>query len=513
MIKRKAPAQIIISMLLLAAMLAQINLHSSTSPTNLHPSLAEIAAQSPSQMVSVIIQVQDNKHEVEQLVSRLDGEITHDLHILNAFTAKLSAESTLYLADDPNVRWVSLDTQVEGSKGKPVKEGIEFVPEPENYFLETLNVQPLWDMGLQGQGITVAVIDSGVNLEKDLQINPKKAKPDSRVIEQVTFNSNSGHANDATGHGTHVAGIIAGSGYRSDGLYAGIAPQVNIISLKICDDMGMAYESDAIEAMQWVLEHKDQFNIRVVNMSVNSTQESSYHSSPLNAAAEILWFNGVVVVASVGNKGAGGGYNTANAAPANDPFVITVGATDEHQSPDPSDDTLASFSSHGTTSDGFNKPELVAPGTEIISILGPENWIPEYPDHVVMNGEYFRLSGTSMSAPMVAGAAALLLQDEPYLTPDQVKFRLMDSARFIGGGSAYLNINAAVAGHSLASANTGVTASQLLWSGDDPVTWDSVAWNSVAWNSVAWNSVAWNSVAWNSVAWNSVAWNSVFWGD
>jgi len=106
-----------------------------------------------------------------------------------------------------------------------------------------------------------------------------------------------------------------------------------------------------------------------------------------------------------------------------------------------------------------------------------------------------------------------LMQDEPYLTPDQVKFRLMDSARFIGGGSAYLDIYAAVAGHSLASANTGVTASQLLWSGDDPVTWDSVAWNSVAWNSVAWNSVAWNSVAWNSVAWNSVAWNSVFWGD
>jgi serine protease AprX len=109
---------------------------------------------------------------------------------------------------------------------------------------------------------------------------------------------------------------------------------------------------------------------------------------------------------------------------------------------------------------------------------------------------------------MVAGAAVLLLQDEPELTPDQVKYRLTNSARIIGGGNSYLDIYAAVTGSSSETANTGTIASQLLWSGDNPVTWESVAWNSVAWNSVAWNSVAWNSVAWNSVAWNSV-----FWGD
>ena len=368
MIKWKDIAKIIFSLVLLVAMLAQMNMHSHTSVANMHPLLVKIAAESPNQLVSVIFQVKQDKQDVEARVSNLAGVITHDLPILNAFTAKLPAAATLKFAGDPRVRWISLDAQVENSKGKPVKDSIEFVPEPENYFLETLNVHPLWEMGLQGQGITVAVIDSGVNQEKDLQINPNKAKPDSRVLEQITFNSNAGHTNDATGHGTHVAGIIAGSGYRSDGVYAGIAPQANIISLKICDEKGMAYESDAIEAMQWVLDHKEQYNIRVVNISVNSTSESSYHASPLDAAAEILWFNGIVVVASVGNKGAGSGYNTANAAPANDPFIITVGATDEHNSPDYSDDSVAPFSAHGTTLDGTNKPELVAPGTDIISI-------------------------------------------------------------------------------------------------------------------------------------------------
>jgi len=503
----------VVLVLILSVFTSVFTIKPNPSPVNIQPSLAEIAANSPNQIVAAIIQVKHNNQYVETLVSSLGGEITHDLQILNALTAQLPAAAAVKLAHNPNVRWVALDTQVQKSKRGTVNESVELIPSPENYFLDTLNVRPVWDLGLLGQGITVAVIDSGVNQEKDLQVDPNKAKPDSRVIEQLTFNSNSGHSNDATGHGTHVAGIIAGSGYRSKGLYAGIAPQVNIISLKICDENGMAYESDAIAAMQWVLENKDKFNIRVVNMSVNATQESSYHSSPMNAAAEILWFNGIVVVASVGNKGSGSSYNTANAAPANDPFIITVGATDEHNSSDYSDDTLASFSAHGKTSDGFSKPELVAPGTNIISILGPENWIPEYPEHAVMNGEYFRLSGTSMSAPMVSGAVALLLQDEPGLTPDQVKFRLMDSARAFSSGRTYLDIDAAVNGDSFASANTGIFASQLLWSGIEPVSWESVAWNSVAWNSVAWNSVAWNSVAWNSVAWNSVAWNSVFWGD
>ena len=504
---------VLVALTLVAGSLGPTAMHGVDGFIKVHPLLGEIAAANPHQLVSVFVHKADFSGRAEYLLAEYGGQLNEDLQIINAFVAELPAQSVLNMAGDPSIRWISLNAPIKSAKKKASNEDASDTAQPQNYYLDTLRVRPVWEMGIQGQGITVAVIDSGIDREKDLQVNPYKAKPDSRVVEQLTFNSNPGHVNDASGHGTHVAGIIGGSGYRSDGLYTGIAPQVNFISLRISDDSGMAYESDAIEAMQWVLDNKDKYNIRVVNLSINSTIESSYHVSPLDAAAEILWFNGVVVVASVGNKSNHDEYNTARSAPANDPFIITVGSSDEKGSSKPADDKISSFSAHSITIDGHSKPEIIAPGTDIISILGPNDWISEHPDRVVLNGEYFRLSGTSMAAPMVTGAVALLLQDEPDLTPDQVKYRLMNSAGVIGGRYPYLDIYAAVTGTSIESANTGQVASQLLWTGDDPVTWESVAWNSVAWNSVAWNSVAWNSVAWNSVAWNSVSWSSVAWND
>jgi serine protease AprX len=228
---------------------------------------------------------------------------------------------------------------------------------------------------------------------------------------------------------------------------------------------------------------------------------------------EILWFNGIVVVVSAGNNGTATLY-----PPANDPFVIVVGATDDMGTWSINDDVVASFSAYGTTLDNFAKPDLVAPGRNIISLLASDdsNFALGRPANAVPGADgisYFRMSGTSAAAPIVSGAVALLRQAYPDLTPDQVKYRLMATAlkNWPGydpakAGAGYLNILAAVLTNTNESANTGINASQLLWTGSDPVTWGSVAWNSVAWNSVAWNSVAWNSVAWNSVAWNSDYW-------
>lgn len=354
---------------------------------------------------------------------------------------------------------------------------------------------------LQGNKVGVAVVDSGVVKTKDLSGRNKK---------NISFNLAFHNGNDLYGHGTFVAGIIAGSGNASNGKYMGVAPKADYVNVRVSDDQGACSESDVVNALQWIYENHDKYNIRVVNLSLNSDTAQSYMTSPLDAACEILWFNGVVVVASAGNNGDSNLY-----PPANDPFVITVGAADDKGTVTLSDDTVASFSAYGMSEAGTAKPELVAPGKDIIGLL-PENGKLrigiEHPGNRV-DATFFRMSGTSMAAPMVTGAVAILLQDEPALTPDQVKYRLMATANknwpgytSTSAGAGYLDVLAAVNGTTTESANTGLPASQMLWTGDQPVTWDSVMWRSVMWRSVSWDSVMWRSVMWRSVMWRSDYW-------
>jgi serine protease AprX len=383
-------------------------------------------------------------------------------------------------------------------------------------FLSTVKADQL--SSLNGSGVTVAVIDSGIT-----SFHPDfSTRSSSRIIASTRFGS-SITTEDLYGHGTHVAGIIGGSGYASSGKYKGMASGVNLLNVKVTDDYGMTYESDVVNALQWVYDNKSTYNIRVVNLSMNSTVAQSYHTSPLAAAAEILWFNGIVVVVSAGNNGTANGPSTIY-PPANDPFVITVGATEDKGTASLLDDSLAVFSAYGVTEDGFSKPDIVAPGRNVVAPLGGLlNIIYQlHPLHRVDN-YYFRMSGTSMSAPVVSGAVALLLQDEPKLTPDQVKYRLMATSNIGWQGyvfadpdpsyPGYLDAYAAVNGTTTQSANTGIMVSKMLTTGGNPVTWGSVGWNSVGWNSVGWNSVGWNSVGWNSVGWNSVGWNTSTWDD
>ncbi|MCE7987634.1 MAG: hypothetical protein DYG89_41245, partial [Caldilinea sp. CFX5] len=375
-----------------------------------------------------------------------------------------------------------------------------------NVFPFAVRAPELWNEApgyVQGQGMTIAVVDSGIAKTEDLK---------GRNVVNVNFNHGYKDGKDKYGHGTFVATMIASDGKNSNGAYLGIAPRSQILNVRVSDDQGMAYESDVVEALRWIGENKTKYNIRVINLSLNSSVPMSYHQSPLNAAVEILWFNGIVVVVAAGNNGTAELF-----PPANDPFVITVGATDDRGTQSIADDVVGVFSAYGTTIDGHAKPDLVAPGRNIVMSLPHNNKLvmgKEYPDNQIDNN-YFRMTGTSMAAPIVAGAAALLLQDEPTLTPDQVKFRLMATARKDWGGydpmragAGYLDVYAAVKGTTTASANTGLTASQLLWTGPNPVTWSSVSWNSVSWNSVSWNSVSWNSVSWNSVSWNSTYWGN-----
>lgn len=380
-------------------------------------------------------------------------------------------------------------------------------------YIRSIGADLVWNgtPNIQGDGVTVAIVDSGVTANSN---DLRTGASTSRIKATVQIGAVSGIVDDYYGHGSQVAGVIAGNGALSNGAYFGVAPNANLIDVKVTNDQGAGSTSDVIAGLQWIFTNRDTYNIKVVNLSLNSTIAESYHTSALNAAVEVLWFNKITVVVSAGNAGADKLF-----PPANDPFVITVGAMDDRGTTTISDDALASYSAFGVTSDGFVKPDLVAPGHKIVGLLASDdtNLVQNYPDYKVTaatGARYFKMSGTSVASAVVAGAVALLLQDEPTLTPDQVKYRLMATATPLGGsqncatGAGYLNIYAAVNGTTTQSANTNLAASQLLWSGADPVAWNSVSWNSVSWNSVSWNSVSWNSVSWNSVSRNSVSWNS-----
>ena len=312
-------------------------------------------------------------------------------------------------------------------------------------FPKTVGADKAWAAGYTGKGVGVAVIDSGINGDHP---DFKNADGTSRVTN-VIANPASTRAGDDVGHGTHVAGIVAGNSAARPatdakaGAYEGIAPEADIIAVKTADDQGNSTTLDVINALEFVVNHKDELNIDVVNLSVSSDTPGSYLLDPLDAAVEFAWHAGIVVVSAVGNRG-----STADAthyAPGNDPFVISVGATDESDTANPADDTVATFSSRGPGLDGFNKPDVYAPGARIVAPLAAGSAFNQLCPTCVVADEYLRIGGTSMAAPVVAGAAALLLQARPELNPDQVKELLTANVNLTADRAAQLDVSKALA--------------------------------------------------------------------
>jgi serine protease AprX len=296
-----------------------------------------------------------------------------------------------------------------------------------------------------GKGVGVAVIDTGI---AGGLVDFKGADGNSRVIASVVTNPAATTATDVYGHGTHVAGILAGDGSRRspgdplDNDYVGIAPEANLVSVKVSDDAGNASVLDVIYGLQFVVDHRDDLNIRVINLSLESTQAQSYKTDPLDAAAEAAWFNGIVVVAAAGNRGTDD--DAVDYAPGNDPYVISVGGVDDQGTKPVGDDVPADWSSVGKTQDGFSKPEIMAPGSGIVSTLAPGSVFTTLCPACIVGGQYIRAGGTSMAAPVVSGVAALMVQRHPDWTPDQVKATMVGTARALAaGGVPEVNAGAA----------------------------------------------------------------------
>lgn len=515
----------------------------------------DLEGKNTSEPVDVIVQYHRAPTALNhQKVLSRGGTFKRELGLINGRVYTVPAWAIKDLADDPDVVYVSPDRPLRGTtNGNPTAVN--------DFHTGTINAPAAWAQGLNGTGVGVAIIDSGM-------INIPDFNNQNVVYSENFVGGTSGSANDQFGHGTHVAGIIAGNGNKSTGsnytyTFMGIAPDVNIVNLRVLDQNGMGTDSQVIQAIQEAISLKTTYNIRVINLSLGRGVYESYTVDPLCQAVEQAWNAGIVVVVAAGNGGRDTAANTDGygtiTAPGNDPYAITVGAMNTMGTPSRTDDVPASYSSKGPTLwDQVAKPDLVAPGNLVISLYTagltlnqevPGNEIPNSLYQVNGNSTasdtYFILSGTSMAAPMVTGAVALMLQQTPSLTPDQVKARLMLSA-FKGlqtastakdlstgqvfnmqadlftVGAGYLDIQAALASTALAPATVGSAMSPTTSVDSNGnvvlVTGTSVIWGkSVLWGkSAVWGSTVFNGtdVQGNSILWGTgtLEGNSVLWG-
>jgi len=525
-----------LAVLALAAPLAATASGGNGSPQSyLAPSLERAATQTPDSSVRVIVQGpsgSDARHALDRF-----GSVGERLGVVDAAAGTVRAGELPQLAAQPGLV-ITPDNPVVLDAGHKTDTGLS----SGELWPHAVGVDQFWGQapkwkkpgkgngGGGGQPIgaapTIAFVDSG--------IDAGRTDFGDRILASVDLTSLPDNSpGDGYGHGTLVAGLAAGSASR----YAGAAPTAGIVSLDVMDDHGMARTSDVIAAAQWILDNRDEYDIRVANFSLHSATASSFRWDPLDKAVEKLWFSGVTVVASAGNEGQSQNKPVRMGfAPANDPFVVTVGALDLHNSTNTEQTSVAPWSAWGYTYDGFVKPELSAPGR---AITGPipsgstlandrKGQIVETPD-----GTYIKLSGTSLSAPIVSGIAADLLALHSSLTPDQLKGALMLGALPLrkvqtaaaGVGEVYLpaaplialppNPNRALDRFLVSDpAGPGVVFDDVAWhdAARSSSAWNSVSWSD-GWNGALWSVSSWASVSWSDVSWSDVSWSDVSWSD
>ncbi|MFD2093323.1 S8 family serine peptidase [Blastococcus deserti] len=505
----------------------------------------------------------------ERAVSAFGGSVGRPLDIIGGFTAEVPADRIEALRGVAGVQSVTVDAGLE-LQSADVESQAAQAGSLYTIANEVTGASAMWDAGYTGAGVDVAVIDSGIVPVDGLNGTKVVHGPDL-TLENHTPAQNL----DTYGHGTNMAGIIAGrdaaagtvSGNSTD--FVGMAPDARIVSIKVADAKGQTDVSQAIAAIDWVVQNHDKngMNIRVLNMSFGTDGVQDYVLDPLAFAAEQAWHEGIVVVVAVGNEGFG--TQKVN-NPAYDPYLIAVGSGNTNGTATTADDVVSAFSNDG---DGTRNPDLVAPGEKVVSLRVPGSYLDTQYPAARIGERLFRGSGTSQAAAVVSGAAALLLQQRPELTPDQVKALLTGSAAAIpgataaqqgaglvdlakakdtatpvdakqsftlatGAGSLELSrgsVHVTVAGKEIrgevdirgkafdasswaaglkkgtnwsSSLLSGVTWSGVTWSG---VTWSGVTWSGVTWSGVTWSGVTWSGVTWSGVTWSGVTWSGVTW--
>jgi serine protease AprX len=496
--------------------------------------LSDLAATDPARKVEVIVQLNRGVDPAygTSLVQQAGGTISRELPIINGYGATLPAGEAEALKANPNVHAITMNSAIK-------TQGVVNPAALATSFNQSIRSFKVWEMGYTGKGVGVAVIDTGIAGDlPDFRVS--QSDPTSRVIATAVTNPAATTVRDTFGHGTHIAGLIAGNGTNRPagdplyGKYAGAAPDANLIAVKASDDAGNATVLDVIDGLQFVVDKKNDYNIRVVNLSLRATEPQSYKTDPLDAAVEAAWNSGIVVVVAAGNEGEAPG--AVNYAPANDPYVITVGGVDDNGTKTIDDDQLAVWSSRGTTQDGFEKPEVVAPGAHLISTIAPGSAYTQMCPQCMVSGQYFQVGGTSMAAAVVSGEAADVIQAYPNLTPDQVKKTIIKRSRPVNTSTTTTVVLVDASGAPLPTtttstttitngevgadkainnptdgeANNRLTMNTLLNPLTGLIDWARASWTRASWTDAGVDPLraSWTRASWTRASWTRASWTA-----
>jgi hypothetical protein len=518
--------------------------------------------------ISVIIRSTASSLEAarDQVIAA-GGTIDLELGIIDGFKATIPAAAAAGLAMSQFIWSISPDAPVHMQSVDPAL-GYDSGDDGSMFRIAmSMGATQAWSQGYMGKGVDVAMIDTGVVPVPELS-GRVVFGPDLSVESQV----DALRYLDTYGHGTHMAGIIAGrdpslapGAVPSSSTFSGIAPESRVVSVKVANYNGTTDVSQVLAAIDWVVQHKNSgnLNIRVLNLSFGTDGTQDYRLDPLTYAAEVAWRAGIVVVAAGGNEGFGSA--TLN-NPAYDPFVIAVGADDTRGSTGSGNDLVPAFSSRGES----RKVDLVAPGKSIISLRAAGSYIDMNNAAGRVGDRFFRGSGTSQAAAATSGAVALLLQQRPDLTPDQVKWILRESAApmpsedSLAKGRGLLRVDRAIStstpAASVAAQNfepaTGLgsldasrgnikvkdngatlsgerdifgsdfstadwaprSADGTSWNGGSWMgrqltgdTWCASSWTGSSWTGSSWTGSSWTGSSWTGSSWTGSSWTGSSW--
>jgi serine protease AprX len=516
------------------------------------PALAAQPAPGSAAPVDVIVrELPGTGNQPERAVEAFGGTVGRHLGIIDAFTASVPGDRLDSLRATPGVSDVTEDAGLELSS-KEVEDQVAQAGSLYTIANQVTGASAMWDAGYTGQGIDVAVIDSGVVPVKGLDDPGKVVYGPDLTLET----NGSAKQKDTYGHGTHMSGIIAGRDPEAKGNkksgdasnFVGMAPDARIVSVKVADAKGQTDVSQAIAAIDWVVQNRNKngLNIRVLNMSFGTDGVQDYVLDPLAFAAEQAWHKGIVVVVAVGNEGFGTGKVNN---PAYDPYLIAVGSNTANGTATTADDVVSSFSNDG---DGTRNPDVVAPGDQVVSLRSSGSYLDKTYPQARIGDRLFRGSGTSQAAAVVSGAAALLVQQRPTATPDQIKALLMGTANAIPNATAAqqgsglvdlaeartaptpnavqrFTVSTGLGSLELARGSVHVTVGTRQVRGEVDVrgrafdvrtwaaglrngtNWSGMSWSGMSWSGMSWSGMSWSGMSWSGMSWSGMSWSGMSW--